>query len=136
MTNFFENYFAILDRSEFCNNSEFPFKRGNEIIYANNQLHLPNSPWFPDIYGARRFLKDEIFEDNKQAQAIPFNEIEENTSISDRTFEYNGNQLLLLSFKETEKMFLNEGRKAQFDDIKKRLLEFLKLNDEIPRLLF
>lgn len=128
MTKFFENYFAILDKSEFYNNSEFPFVRGGEIIYAN-RLHLPDSPWFPHIYKARRFLKEEIFKNIQQT--IPFNEIEENTSIGDRTFEYNGNQLLLLSFKETEKMFLDEGKKAQFDDMKKRLLDFLKLNDEI-----
>ena len=133
MTNFFENYFAILDKSEFHNNSEFPFKRGNEIIYAN-RLHPLHLPWFPDIYAAKRFLRDEIFKNIQQT--IPFNEIEENTSIRDRTFEYNGNQLLLLSFKETEKMFLDEGKEAQFDDVKKRLLEFLKLIDEIPKLLF
>ena len=133
MTNFFENYFAILDRSEFHNNSEFPFIRGNKIIYAD-RLHPLYLPWFPDIYAAKRFLREEIFENIQQT--IPFNEIEENTTIRDRTFEYNGDQLFLLSFKETEKMFLDDGKKAQFDDIKKRLLEFLKLNDEIPKLLF
>ena len=133
MTNFFENYFAILDRSEFHNNSEFPFIRGNKIIYAD-RLHPLYLPWFPDIYAAKRFLREEIFENIQQT--IPFNEIEENTTIRDRTFEYNGDQLFLLSFKETEKMFLDDGKKAQFDDIKKRLLECLKLNDEIPKLLF
>ena len=133
MTNFFENYFAILDKSEFHNNSEFPFKRGNTIIHAD-RLHPLYLPWFSDIYAAKRFLREEIFKNVQQT--IPFNEIEENTSIRDRTFECNGNQLLLLSFKETEKMFLDEGKKAQFDDIKKRLLEFLKLNDEIKEHLF
>lgn len=130
MTIFFESYFAILDKSEFRNNSEFPFIRGNEIIYAN-RLHPLHLPWFPDIYAAKRFLRKEIFKNVQQT--IPFNEIEGNTSISDRTFEHDGNQLLLLSFKETEKMFLDEGKKAQFDDMKKRLLDFLKLDDEIKK---
>lgn len=111
MNQFFQNYYAILDESELLINSDFPFSRGAEIIVAN-QVHFPNSPWFPDIYSTLNFLKCNGYKNI--SELIDVLEINSDTPIQQRKFKKNETTFVLISYKELEQRLCDENKKELF----------------------